>query len=68
MANSIFKVHEMINKVGFEFDDATAKKVTQLAEKASQLAADNMTAELSKVVADIGNIFNHAERLNERAP
>ena len=60
MANSIFKVHEMINKVGFEFDDATAKKVTQLAEKASQLAADNMTAELSKVVADIGNIFNQA--------
>ena len=60
MANSIFKVHEMINKVGFEFDDATAKKVTQLAEKAGKLAADNMTQELSAVVAEIGGLFNQA--------
>ena len=60
MANSIYKVHEMINKVGFEFDDATAKKVTQLAEKAGQLAADNMKQELSAVVSEIGNIFNQA--------
>ena len=60
MANSIFKVHEMINKVGFEFDDATAKKVTQLAEKAGKLAADNMTQELSSVVAEIGGLFNQA--------
>lgn len=60
MADSIFKVHEMVNKVGFEFDDATAKKVTQLAEKAGQLAADSMTQELSVVVSEIGDIFNQA--------
>lgn len=60
MANSIYTVHEMINKVGFEFDESTAKKVTQLAEKAGRLAADNMTTELSGVIAEIGNIFNKA--------
>ena len=60
MANSIFKVHEMINKVGFEFDDATAKKVAQLAEKAGQMAAQNMTKELSAIVSEMGNIFNQA--------
>ena len=60
MANSIYKVHEMVNKVGFEFDDDTAKKVTALAEKAGKLAADNMTQELSSVVSEIGDIFNQA--------
>ena len=60
MANSIFTVHEMINKVGFEFDESTAKKVTQLAERAGRLAADNMTQELGDVVAEIGGIFNKA--------
>lgn len=60
MENSIYKVHEMINKVGFEFDDADAKRVTLLAEKAGKLAADNMTQALSSVVAEIGDIFNQA--------
>ena len=60
MANSIFKVHEMINKVGFEFDDATAKKVANLAEKAGEMAAKNMTKELSAIVSEMGNIFNQA--------
>lgn len=60
MASSIFTVHEMINKVGFEFDESTAKKVTQLAERAGRLAADGMTTELSGVVAEIGGIFNKA--------
>ena len=60
MANSIFKVHEMVNKVGFEFDDATAKKVAQLAEKAGQMAAQNMTKELSVIVTEMGKIFNQA--------
>lgn len=60
MADSIYKVHEMVNKVGFEFDDDTAKKVTALAEKAGKLAADNMTKELSSVVSEIGDIFNQA--------
>lgn len=60
MANSIYKVHEMINKVGFEFDDVTAKKVAQLATKAGKLAADGMTTELSSVASEIGDIFNKA--------
>lgn len=58
MAGSIYKVHEMINKVGFEFDDATAKRVAQLAEKAGKMAAQNMTKELSSIVAEMGSIFN----------
>lgn len=58
MANNINIVHEMINKVGFEFDDATAKKVTQLAEKAGKMAASGMTSEASVGLAKISEIFN----------
>lgn len=60
MAQSINIVHEMINKVGFEFNEADAKKVSDLAEKAAELAASKMTKELSSVVKEIGEIFNKA--------
>ena len=58
--NSIYKVHQMINRVGFEFDDKDAKRIVELSTEAAQLAADNMIEKLSKVAEEFGNILNDA--------
>ena len=61
--NSIYTLHEMINRVGFEFDENDAKKVINLSTKAAELAANNMSEKLSEVAQEIGKLLKQILKL-----
>lgn len=58
MANSIFKVHEMVNKIGWDVEDVDIKKVIAIAEKAGDLMSKGLVKEAGVAFDELGEMFN----------
>ena len=58
MADSIYKVHEMINKIGWDIEDIDSKAVVSLAEKAGGLLSKGLVKEAGVAFDELGKMFN----------
>ena len=58
MADSLYKVHEMINKIGWDIEDIDSKAVVSLAEKAGGLLSKGLVKEAGVAFDELGKMFN----------
>ena len=68
MANSLYKVHELMVKAGVELEEVDKKHIESIAEKAGDLLSKGMVKAAGASFEEIGEILNKKLREKGKEP